>query len=89
MATIDAKRNTLSVINEIIEDSTRAMREEATKLLNTRDWDFEMFGDRNTFARTVMEVIFEKEKSQYAAINNTKAYKDLKKALDYELSFIH
>ena len=37
------------------------MQKEATKLLNTRDWDFEMFGDRNTFARTVMEVIFEKD----------------------------
>lgn len=89
MATIDAKHHTLSVINAIIKESSCAMEREAAKLLNARDWDFEMFGDRNTFARTVMEVIFEKEKRQYAAINNTKAYKDLKKALDYELSFIH
>ena len=83
------KEETLQVINEIIDESTKAMKKEAEQLLKAQSWDFDTFGDRNTFARTVMEVIFEKEKRQYQAINNTKAYKSLKANLDYELSFIH
>lgn len=83
------KEETLQVINEIITESTNAMRKEAEKLLNAQSWDFDTFGDRNTFARTAMEAIFEKEKEQYQAINNTKAYKELKANLKYELGFIH
>ena len=83
------KEETLQVINEIIDESTKAMKKEAEQLLNAQSWDFDTFGDRNTFARTAMEVIFEKEKRQYQAINNTRAYKTLKANLDYELSFIH
>ena len=83
------KEETLQVINEIIDESTKSMKKEAAELLNTREWDFNTFGDRNTFARTAMEAIFDKEKKQYQAINNTKAYKSLKANLDYELSFIH
>lgn len=83
------KEETLNVINEIIEQSAAAMKKEAAQLLNAQAWDFDAFGDRNTFARTAMEVIFEKEKRQYAAVNNTRAYKTLKANLDYELSFIH
>ncbi len=83
------KEETLRVINEIIDESTKSMREEAKRLLEAQSWDFDTFGDRNTFARTAMEVIFEKEKRQYQAINNTRAYKTLKANLDYELSFIH
>lgn len=83
------KKETLAVINEIIDESTASMRKEAEKLLNAQEWDFNQFGDRNTFARTVMEAIFDKEKKQYQAINNTKAYKTLKANLAYELAFIH
>lgn len=83
------KEETLAVVNEIIDESTKAMKAEAEKLLNAQEWDFNTFGDRNTFARTVMETIFDKEKKQYAAINNTRAYKALKANLAYELSFIH
>lgn len=83
------KQETLDIINSIIDESTAAMKKEAEKLLDAQAWDFDTFGDRNTFARAAMEAIFDKEKSQYAAINNTRAYKDLKKNLEYELAFIH
>lgn len=83
------KEQTLQVISEIIAESTASMIKEAKQLLDTRDWNFDTFGDRNTFARVVMECIFDKEKAQYAAINNTKAYKQLKMDLSYELAFIH
>ena len=83
------KEETLNVINQIINDSTAAMKKEAAQLLDAQSWDFDAFGDRNTFARAAMECIFEKEKRQYAAINNTRAYKSLKANLDYELAFIH
>ena len=83
------KEETLEIINSIIDDSTKAMKAEAEKLLNAQSWDFDTFNDRNTFARAVMECIFDKEKAQYAAINNTKAYKQLKANLAYELAFIH
>lgn len=83
------KEETLQAINEIIDESTKVMKKEAERLLEAQSWDFDTFGDRNTFARTAMECIFEKEKKQYAAINNTKKYKQLKANLDYELSFIH
>ena len=82
------RKETLEIIDGIIDESTKAMKAEAAKLLETRDWDFNMFGDRNTFARTVMEVIFDREKSQYQAINNTRSYKQLKNDLAYELAFI-
>ena len=82
------KEETLQVINEIIDESTASMKSRAVKLLESREWDFDTFGDRNTFARTVMEVMFDSEKSQYQAINNTKVYKELKKELGYELAFI-
>ena len=83
------KQQTLEVIYEIIDESTKAMKAEAEQLLNAQDWDFDMFKDRNTFARTAMETIFDKEKRQYQAINNTRAYKNLKANLAYELNFIH
>ena len=83
------KEETLQVINEIITESTTAMRKEAEQVLNAQSWDFDTFGDRNTFARTVMEAVFDKEKKQYQAINNTKAYKTLKANIEYELAFIH
>ena len=83
------KEETLQVINEIIDESTKAMKKEAERLLEAQSWDFNTFGDRNTFARVVMECVFQKEKEQYAAINNTKGYKQLKTNLAYELAFIH
>lgn len=83
------KEETLQVINEIIDESTKAMKKEAERLLEAQSWDFDTFGDRNTFARTAMECIFEKEKKQYEVINHTKNYRQLKANLDYELSFIH
>ena len=83
------KEETLQVINEIIDESTKAMKKEAERLLEAQSWDFDTFGDKNTFARTAIECIFEKEKEQYAVINHTKKYRQLKANLDYELSFIH
>ena len=87
------KEETLQVINEVIDESTKAMKKEAERLLEVQSWDFDTFGDRNTFARVVMEAIFEKEIKQYRA-NTTKAdvsrkYRKLKPSLEYELSFIH
>lgn len=87
------KEETLAVINEIIDESTTCMKKEAEKLLDAQSWDFDTFGDRNTFARVVMEAIFEKEKKQYK-VNAMKAdvsrkYRSLKLQLEYELAFIH
>ena len=59
------KEETLQVINEIIDESTKAMKAEAKQLLDAQEWDFNTFNDRNTFARTAMEAIFDKEKKQY------------------------
>ena len=84
------KKETINVINEIIEDSCKSMKVEAEKLLSAREWDFNQFGDRNTFARLVMECIFDKEKDQYKAIiSNDRKAKQVKKNLAYELCFIH
>lgn len=83
------KEETLEIVNKIIDESADAMKKEAVQLLNSRDWDFDQFGDRNTFVRAVLEALFMKEKDQYAAIDPKKAYKKLRCELAYELSFIH
>lgn len=83
------KKETLEIVNEIIDVSSNAMKRKAEELLNTREWDFDAFGDRNTFARAVIEVLLEDEKYQHMARNNTKRFKDIRNALAYELSFIH
>jgi len=83
------KEEVLEIIFSIINESGQYMKKEAIKLLSCRKWDFNMFEDRNTFARLVMEVIFDKEKNQYQVINNTKKVKELKKELQYESMFIH
>lgn len=83
------KKDVLDVIFSIINESGEYMKKGAIKLLSCREWDFNMFEDRNTFARLVMEVLFDKEKNQYLAINNTRKAKDLKRELQYESMFIH
>ena len=83
------KEETLQVINEIIDESAAKMKENSTKLLDKRDWDFDKFGDRNTFARAVMECMFENEHFQYQPSDPTRTYKELKKQLKYEMLFIH
>lgn len=82
------KEETLQVINEIIDESAKHMKENSTKLLDKREWDFDKFGDRNTFARAVMEVMFENEHFQYQVSEPSRTYKDLKKDLKYEMLFI-
>ena len=82
------KEETLQVINEIIDESTKHMKENSAKLLDKREWDFDKFGDRNTFARAVMEVMFENEHFQYQVSEPLRSYKDLKKDLKYEMLFI-
>ena len=82
------KEETLQVINEIVDESAKHIKENATKLLDKRDWDFDKFGDRNTFARAVMEVMFENEHTQYQLPNPSRTYKELKKDLKYEMLFI-
>lgn len=82
------KEETLQVINEIIDESAKHMKENSAKLLDRREWDFDKFGDRNTFARAVMEVMFENEHFQYQLPNPSRSYKDLKRDLKYEMLFI-
>lgn len=82
------KEETLQVINEIVDESAKHIKENAAKLLDKREWDFDKFGDRNTFARAVMEVMFENEHIQYQVSEPSRTYKDLKKDLKYEMLFI-
>lgn len=84
------KEQTLEVINEIIDESSASMKKEVKRLLDSQEWDYDAFGNRNTFARVVMECIFEKEKGQYAVLyeRKSKEYKRLKNALEYALAFI-
>ena len=82
------KEETLQVINEIIEESAKKMKENSAKLLDKREWDFDKFGDRNTFARAVMEVMFENEHFQYQLSEPTRTYKELKRDMKYEMLFL-
>lgn len=84
------KEETLEVINEIIDESSACMKKEAKRLLDSQEWDFDAFGNRNTFAKVVMEAIFDKEKKQYAVFyeKKSKEYRRLKNAIEYELAFI-
>lgn len=83
------KKDVLEVIFAIINESAEYMKVEAIKLLSCREWDFNIFEDRNTFARMVIEVLFDKEKGQYKSCNNSRKAKELKRELQYESMFIH
>lgn len=83
------REETLQVINEIIDESAKKMKENSAKLLDRREWDFNQFGDRNTFARAVMEVMFEHEHFQYQPSEPTRSYKELKRDMKYEMLFLN
>ena len=63
------REETLTVVNKMLDESYKIAKERAEKLLAARDWDFDQFGDRNTFARVVFEVLMDNEISQYRAAN--------------------
>lgn len=73
------KEETLNVINEIIEESAKSMKEKAEKMLDSKNFDFDVFGDRNTFARIAFEVLVDYEISQYMFKGNRrkKDFKDV------------
>ena len=79
------RQQTLEVVNACIEESAVAMKKKAKELLNARDWDFEHFGDRNSFARLVMQELLKSEVPQY---NTPKSDKDIKGAIAGELMYI-
>lgn len=67
------KEETLNVVNEIIDDSAKHMKEKAKKMLdNPNVVDVNIFGDRNTFARIMFEILTQFELPQYAYNGNTK-----------------
>ena len=78
------KEETLKLINVIADESAKRIKENAVKLLDKREWDFDKFG----FTCAVMEVMFENEHFQYQLPNPSRTYKDLKKDLKYEMLFI-
>lgn len=84
------KEETLQVINQSIDESAAAMKKIAEKLLNAQNWDFNHFGDRNTFARLVMGQLLEKEKSQYNIYSGRKPkdIKNFENVIQGELMFI-
>lgn len=82
------KEETLQVLTEIINESHKIMLSKAQKLADCKEWEFDAFADRNTFARLMFEVLCDEEKSQYQAINNTQTAKEIRKELKYEIGFI-
>ena len=62
------KEETLQIVNEIITESAECMRKKAEKLCND-NLDFNYFGDRNSFARCIIDVLLEEEREQYRIKN--------------------
>jgi len=85
------RKETLEVVNQILDESYKAMKEGAERLVNAREWDFNQFGDRNTFARAVATVLLQEEIRQYEPINiepksaTKRKYNQLARNLNYEL----
>lgn len=77
------RKETLKVINEMIDESTACMKKGAEKILSG-DWDFDQFGDRNTFARCIFAALLTNEKAQYAP-KETSATRDLISTAKYLL----
>lgn len=73
--TIMTKEETLNVVTEIIEESAKHMKEKAKEMLNNHNVvDVNVFGDRNTFARIMFEILNQFELSQYEYKGNRKDY---------------
>ena len=82
------KQETLAVINQIIDESTKFMKQDAQKLLEAKDWDYDTFGDRNTFARLVIECLFDREKEQYITTYKSDKVRRIKQEIQGSLPFI-
>ena len=78
------KQETLEVVNQMLDESYKTAKERAAKLLESRDWDFDQFGDRNTFARIVFEVLVNNELNQYKIQKRTRQTIQLEGSLIYE-----
>jgi len=69
------KEETLNVVTEIIDESAKHMKEKAKEMLNNHNVvDVNVFGDRNTFARIMFEILTQFELSQYEYKGNRKDY---------------
>lgn len=85
------KGETLEVVNQMLDESYKSAKEKALKLLSSREWDFDQFGDRNTFARCVFDSIIENEQTQYKPLNKStdrkynKQVRELESTIFYEL----
>jgi len=82
------KEITAEVLNQIIEESHKKMKENAEVLLNG-DFDFAAFNDRNTMARVMFEVLANYELEQYKAVGLTTKGKSLKSSINYYLLMNH
>mgnify|MGYP007069954456 CR=1 FL=1 len=82
------KEETLKVINEIIDDSAKSMKENAVKMLD-KNFDFDLFGDRNSFARIAWEILVNNEIPQYKYNGNRREKKfiELCNRLKYNLMY--
>ena len=78
------KTETLEVFNQMVDESSKTVKERAAKLLDVRDWDFDQFGDRNTFARVMFEALVGNEIRQYQVLRRTKQTTQLAVNLLYE-----
>lgn len=71
--TIMTKEETLNVVTEIIDESAKHMKEKAKEMLNNPNIvDVNVFGDRNTFARIMFEILTQFELPQYEYKGNRK-----------------
>lgn len=78
------RKETKQVLDEIIEESYKKMKENAEAIMNG-NWNFDMFGDRNTFARIAFECLAKYELEQYKAQNLSSNGKTLRTAMGYYL----
>ena len=88
------RKETLEVVNQILDESYKAMKERAEKIVSAREWDFDQFGDRNTFGRAVASVLLVDEICQNMPINleprsaMKRKYNQLIRNIFYELRAI-
>ncbi len=72
------KEETLNVVTEIIEESAKHMKEKAKEMLNNPNVvDVDIFGDRNTYARIMFEILtqFELSQNEYKGNRKDKTFK--------------
>ena len=66
------KEETKKVLLIMINESHRYLKENAEKVIEQLDnagYNFAQFGDRNTFARIIFEVLMKKEIEEYSTSN--------------------